>query len=153
MRSGRAPWLLAALVWVLVVAAVGSVTYLVVDRAGRGIGDTSGTRPMAATSATPPLATSSPAGTPTPRSTSTSTASTPTSSPASRTESFSTRGGTVVATCTGDRVRLDSVTVRDGWRFETETEHGYLDVKLKSEEDDVELTIGCRGGVPALVDD
>ena len=186
MRSGRAPWLMAALAWVLVVAAVGSVTYLVVDRAGQGIGDTSTSRPMAAAPTTTPTvsATSTsprPSRTPeptrttrTPRPTSVSTpapattrtttrpeATTPapppatrTAAPASRTKSFSTAGGTVVATCTDGRVRLDSVTPRNGWRFEDEAEHGYVKVKFEAEEEnEVELTIGCRSGVPTLVDD
>lgn len=181
MRSGRAPWLLAALVWVLVVAAVGSVTYLVVDRAGRGIGDTSQTRPLAvAPSTTPtpsptqssprpsrtPSRTSSPSASPRPTASTASTA-TPTRTPpappaptrttaappASSTRSFATAGGTVVATCTDGVVRLDSITVRDGWRFETEKEEGYLEVKFESAGDDeVELKIGCRGGVPVQVD-
>jgi hypothetical protein len=187
VRSGRTPWFLAALVWVLVVAAVGSVTYLVVDRAGRGIGDTSATAPMAAPvasatpSATPTRSSSAPSptrtrtrsATPTPRPTSTpappapATSSprasatstptptrTPTPAPVSRTESFSTRGGTVVATCVDGRVRLDSITVRDGWRFEKDVEGGYVEVKFEAEEDDeIELRIGCRNGVPTLVDD
>ncbi len=186
MRSGRAPWFLAALAWLLVVAAVGSVTYLVVDRAGRGIGDTSVTRPMAAPvvsetpstaptrspsapsptkkrtrSATPtsrPRATPAPStpATSSPRASATSTPTptrTSTPAPVSRTESFSTRGGTVVATCVEGRVRLDSITVRDGWRFEKEVEDGYVEVKFEAEEDDeIELKIGCRNGVPTLVD-
>ena len=179
MRSGRAPWLLAALAWVLVVAVVGSVTYLVVDRAGRGIGDTSQTRPLAVA----PVASASPSATrvlrprtpthtgsptPSPRTSSTrapvpsSAAPAPTAAPTSsatkapapRTASFSTRGGTVVATCVDGSVRLDSITVRDGWRFEREAEHGYVEVKFDAEEaDEIELKIGCRGGVPVQVDD
>lgn len=177
MRSGRAPWLVAALVWLLVVAAVGSVTYLVVDRAGRGIGDTSQSRPLAVAtpaSATPAptRATPRPSRTPTrtaspsPRSSSTRSPANPapattaapaptaTTAPAPRTESFSTRGGTVVATCIDGSVRLDSITVRDGWRFEREVEDGYVEVKFDAEEaDEIELKIGCRGGVPVRVGD
>lgn len=180
MRSGRAPWLLATLVWLLVVAVVGSVTYLVVDRAGRGIGDTSATSPMAAPvvsatpspgatrssaapsptptrtrSATPTSAPSAPA-TSSPRPTATS-APVPTRSstpaPVSRTRSFPTRGGTVVATCVDGRVRLDSITVKDGWSFEKDVEHGNVEVKFEAEEEDeIEVTIGCRNGIPTEVD-
>ncbi len=180
MRSGRAPWFLAAMVWVLVVAAVGSVTYVVVDRAGAGIGDTSQTRPLAAAATTAPAPeptrssprpSRTPSRTPSPRATATrapapatatplatatpAPAPTRTAAPApvSGTASFPTRGGTVVATCTDGVVRLDSITVRDGWRFETEAEEGHLEVKFESGEDEVELRIGCRGGVPVLVDD
>ena len=192
MRSGRAPWLMAALAWVLVVAAVGSVTYLVVDRAGEGIGDTSTSRPMAAPPTTTPTASSTstsprPSRTPeptrtttrTPRPTSVSTpapaptrtttrpkATTPapaptrtTTAPVSRTKTFSTAGGTVVATCTDGRVRLDSVTPRNGWRFETDDEGGYVEVQFKTvggdeeDEDEVEVKIACRSGVPTRVDD
>lgn len=178
MRSGRAPWLLAALAWALVVTAVGSITYLVVDRAGRGIGDTSQTRPLAVEPTTSPAPAETntsppPSRTPTrtrsplpssstrapapastaPRATATpSPPRTATTVPAARTESFSTRGGTVVATCTDGGVRLDSITVRDGWRFETEQEEGHLEVKFESGEDEVEVTIGCRDGVPVRVD-
>ena len=56
-------------------------------------------------------------------------------------------------------MRLDSVTPRNGWRFETDDEGGYVEVQFKTvggdEEDEVEVEvkIACRSGVPTRVDD
>ncbi len=186
MRSGRRPLLLMGLVWLLVVAAVGSVTYLVVDRAGKEIGDTSGTSQVVAapslrtsttsrpTPSSPrPTATRTRTTTPksTPKSTPTPTVSavtpvpsrrttpieapptpTPTTSP-TRTASFTTKGGTVVASCTGDRMVVGSIRPRNGWSLEREVEGDHLEVHFKASEDEVEIKIRCRDGVPTEVQD
>ena len=39
----------------------------------------------------------------------------------------------MVATCVDGSVRLDSITVRDGWRFQREVEDGYVEV-MKDDE-------------------
>ncbi len=188
MKAVR-PLAVMALAWVLVVAAVGTVTYLVVDRAGRALGQASDTSTLVAAppstssrTAAPTSTGSSPSPSPgrssTPRSTLGPTAapaptvptgstgsattvrpsSTPTPTPtptrtvSTRTASFTTRGGTVVASCTGDRIRLDSITPRDGWGFEPEIDGSQLEVKFTSRQDEVELHIRCVGGVPTGVD-
>ncbi len=85
--------------------------------------------------------------------------------PTRQTASFSTQGGTVVASCTGTTLRRESITARDGWRFEDDLEHGRLTVHfwqsehgdsaaaspssgLTADSEDVELTIVCSGGKP-----
>ena len=64
------------------------------------------------------------------------------------TASFTSDGGTVVATCRNGEVTLDSIRPRDGWRFEKESEHGGLEVVFKAVEREVEIHVSCQGGVP-----
>jgi hypothetical protein len=190
VKAVRWPLGLVLLAWLLVVGLVGGVTYLVVDRASRGLGQAPAARavaavPVAESSTRPsrvPTRTAAPApsptptavpapsptpeapSTPSPRGSSSSSSSSATTSrsaapaPAptrvpTTTASFTTRGGTVVATCAGGAAALDSITVRDGWRFEEEAEHGRLDVHFAGHDDEVELTIGCVDGAPALLGD
>ena len=184
VRMGRRPLLAMALAWVLVVAGVAAVTFVVVDRAGRGVGQASAARTVAAVPSSTPSPSarpSTPEATPTPSPAATTAAptrttpprtvlptpvrstrpprpdSTPTVRPAeARTVSFTTEGGTVVVSCSGTRLSLDSITPRDGWRFETETEGDALEVHFKpraSEVDEVEIAIGCRGGTPTRLSD
>lgn len=178
VRMGRRPLLAMALGWVLVVAAVAAVTFVVVDRAGRGVGQASAARtvaPLPSRSVSPPpspgpaTSTATPSSTPTPvtaRSaaapspTRTSRRPTPTPTPAvrpagTRTASFTTEGGTVVASCAGTVLTLGSITPRDGWRFEKESEHGGLEVKFTAREedvDDVEIVLGCVRGTPTRLE-
>ena len=162
---GRRPLLVMALGWLAVVVAVGAITFVVVDRAGRGVGQASAARTLVPTAATLP-----PTPTPTPTTPSTSSPATspstpvPTQAPSRpvikpsvsptvrqaevRTASFTTDGGTVVAECAGTELRLVSITPRDGWRFEQESEHGGLEVKFKADEREVEILVVCRRGVP-----
>ncbi len=98
--------------------------------------------------------TSTPAPPPTPRRTAT------TSTPATRTASFTTAGGTVTASCTGTTIRRQSITPRDGWRFEEDLSSRKLEVHFSrsghapegvatdDSEDEVEVTITCVGGEP-----
>ena len=65
-----------------------------------------------------------------------------------RTASFTTDGGTVVAQCVGTAIELVSITPRDGWRCEQESEHGGLEVKFKSGEREVEIAVVCVRGAP-----
>jgi hypothetical protein len=180
VKAVRPPLLALLAAWVLVVAVVGTVTYLVVDRAGRGLGHAAAARTVAAApvgspTETPPTPTTpspTPSQSPSTRSTPTPSSSPPpppssspppprssspppaTTRPPSTTESFRTRGGTVVATCVDGGVQLTSITVRDGWRFEDETEDGRLEVKFESGEDDeVDVKIGCADGVPVRLGD
>ena len=161
---GRRPLLLMVLGWLAVVVAVGAITFLVVDRAGRGVGQAS----AAARVAVPPNFTSS--GTPGPTSgapsrttpdPTTTTRTTPTASRSPEptpvrtspddprdTESFTSEAGTVVATCTGAQITLDSIRPRDGWRFETESEHGGLKVDFRNDDGKVEMLLISVRGVP-----
>ena len=161
MRQRRL--LALALGWVAVVVAVATVTFIVVDRAGRGVGQTSGAPTVpgvaspAETSSVPvPTATS---GVSAPTATNGTGPTTPTAAPgpASNTESFTTAGGTVVASCAGEQVTLESITVRDGWRFEQEVERGRLEVKFESRQDDdvdeAELHLVCVQGTPTPTED
>ena len=179
VRMGRRPLLAMALGWVLVVAAVAAVTFVVVDRAGRGVGQASAARTVAPlpseASSLPPSPTPSPTSAPVRPTTSTPTptrtappAPTRTSRPPApvttptlrlaetRTASFTTEGGTVVASCAGTVLTLGSITPRDGWRFEKDVEHGALEVKFASsaeDVDDVEVAIGCVRGMPTRLGD
>ena len=157
----RRPLLAMALGWVLVVVAVAAVTFVVVDRAGRGVGQASAARTLAAVPTSEVTAT--PAGSPSPGPTSSSGptssrepggtgASEPPLGDAPRTVAFTTRGGTVVVTCVGPELRLGSITPRDGWRFAHEVEHGGIEVNLAAAGDDVELIVRCDGGVPTRVE-
>ena len=148
-----------ALGWVAVVVAVAAVTFIVVDRAGRGVGQASGASTLpgiAPSTGTLPAATP-PGSLDTPGSTGTPTAAASSAEASARTQSFTTAGGTVVASCDGEQVTLESITVRDGWRFEQEAERGRLEVKFESRQDDdtddAELHLVCVAGAPTLVDD
>ncbi|WP_207021418.1 hypothetical protein [Phycicoccus sp. DTK01] len=84
--------------------------------------------------------------------------------PRTRTASFSTIGGTVVASCTGSTIRRESITARDGWRFEDQVERGRLEVHFAraggegsegepggtegDDDDEVELSVVCVDGAP-----
>lgn len=163
VAMGRRPLLAMALGWLVVVLAVGAITFVVVDRAGRGVGQASAARTVAPVPTSSGSGATSPGGAPTPT-------ATPTPSPvASRTPgqpaikpsvepsprpaevrvaSFTTEGGTVVAECAGTALRLVSITPRDGWRFEQEAEDRGLEVKFESGESDVEIVVVCSRGVP-----
>lgn len=160
---GRRPLLAMALGWVLVVVAVATVTFVVVDRAGRGVGQASAAGTVAPLPSDAASATSSSR----PTSSATAASSTPVTSgpgatspkPVARTASFTTDGGTVVATCTEVVLTLGSITVHDGWRFDKESEHGGLGVKFSRGDDDdgddgdeVEITLGCVDGIPTRLE-
>lgn len=155
MRQRRL--LVMALAWVAIVAAVATVTFIVVDRAGRGVGQASGAPalPDVASSTGTPVTPTPTATVGSPGSTATDTGPTA-SAGVTRTESFITAGGTLVASCDGEQVTLESITVRDGWRFEQESEGGRLEVKFESRQDDdaedAELRLACVGGTPTPVD-
>lgn len=154
--------------WVVVVAAVMAITFVVVDHARRGVGQASAARTVASIPVAPAPA-PGPAASPSrsaPRSTPTAATPklrrTPTSRPHPTTpataatvvdvrlltRSFSTEGGTVVASCRGTRLSVDSIRPRDGWRFEQEPEHGGLEVIFKATEREVQLLLTCADGTP-----
>lgn len=169
---GRRPLVAMVAGWIAVVLAVAAITFVVVDRAGRGVGRASAAETVAVVATTVPQGSASrtPTRKPTPsqtpgRSTSSrpttepeptptkrttpETESTPTPrEPESQTASFTTDGGIVVATCEGSQISLDSIRPRDGWRFEKESEHGGLEVVFKTVEREVEIHVSCQGGVP-----
>lgn len=159
VQMRQRPLLALLLGWVLVVGAVATVTFIVVDRAGRGVGQASAATSLPSltsieTSPTPGSAATdglSPGAGPTTPATATSAGT------STRTESFSTQGGTVVVSCDGSQVTLESITVRDGWRFEQEAERGRLEVKFEAraddDVDDAELDIACVDGAPTSVSD
>lgn len=158
VQMRQRPMLALLLGWMLVVGAVATVTFIVVDRAGRGVGQASAASSLP--SATSIETSPTPGPTPTNGSTGThpTTPATPTSPGTStRTESFSTQGGTVVVSCDSNQVTLESITVRDGWGFEQEAERGRLEVKFEAREDDdvddAELHIACVDGAPTSVSD
>jgi len=151
VSAGRPRMGLAVVAWLLVVVTVGGVTYLVVDGATRALGQAPAARTVGVAPTT--------VATPTPSETRSTTSSTSTSTTAGasttdggqvRTSSFPTRGGTIVASCRSGSVRLDSITVRDGWRFEDDTDDERVEVKLESGEDEIELKIVCVGGEPTV---
>ena len=174
---GRRPLLVMVLGWLSVVVAVAAITFVVVDRAGRGVGRASAAGTVAlvestaqsSTTATPPSPTPSeteteteteappksekpsstraPARTSKPRQTAPAPVSTP-REPEPRTASFTNEGGTVVASCRGSEISLDSIRPRDGWRVEKEVEHGGLEVVFKAVEREVEILLVCVRGVP-----
>jgi hypothetical protein len=165
---GPRPLLGMVLAWLAVVVGVGAITFVVVDRTGRAVGQASAAdsvlalplvtssgspspRPSASRSATVPAPSSSASVGPgsTPRPSRPSSGSTPTVVQAEpRTASFSTDGGTVVATCEGTRISLESIRPRDGWSFEQESEHGGLEVQFTSGERQVEMLVTCVQGMP-----
>lgn len=177
----RPPLTAMALVWGLVVLLVGAVTFVVVDRAGREVGQASAASSLAvvpatssggtgtastAPSSTPSVRPTTPATTTRPPRTTSPTHRPPTSgthttrppattppppAPTTRTASFTTQGGTVVASCTGTAIRLGSITVRDGWRVEQDAERGGIEVHFRSGEREIELALRCSGGVPTQV--
>src|SRR6478609_2098458 len=131
---GRRPLLAMAAAWLAVVVVVGAITFVVVERDGRGVGQAS----AAATVALLPSATATPGPTRT----------TPADS-GRGTASFTSDGGTVVATCRDGEVSLDSIRPRDGWRFEKESEHGGLEVVFRTAGHKVDLLLSCVRGVPS----
>ena len=167
---GRRPLVAMVAGWFAVVLAVAAITFVVVDRAGRGVGRASAAETVAVVATGVPEGSASPTRKPTPsetpeRSTSSprttgpeptpskretpESESTPTPrEPESQTASFTTDGGIVVATCEGSQISLDSIRPRDGWRFEKESEHGGLEVVFKAVEREVEIHVSCQGGVP-----
>ena len=162
---GRRPLVGMVLGWLAVVVGVAAITFVVVDRAGRGVGQASAAEVVAvlpSTSARPTSATPTPTPTPTPRPSSTSdqpeatpTSDEPQATPTRTssddgpdTASFSSDGGTVVASCDGSQISLVSIRPRDGWRFEKESEHGGLEVVFKTDEREVDILLGCVRGVP-----
>lgn len=162
---GPRPLMGMVLAWLAVVVGVGAITFVVVDRTGRAVGQasaadsvlavpvvtsTGGSSPRPSGSRSPTEPPSSPVGPgSTPRPSRPGSDSTPTVVPAEpRTASFSTDGGTVVATCEGTDIWLESIRPRDGWSFEQESEHGGLEVQFKSGERQVELLVTCVRGTP-----
>ena len=165
---GPRPLVGMVLAWLAVVVGVGAITFVVVDRTGRAVGRASSADSLvvlpsvsSSGSASPrpsvtPSPTRSARSTPTtvapgattrpPRPSSRSTPTVVQAEP--RTVSFTTEGGTVVATCEGSRISLDSIRPRDGWSFEEEAEHGGLEVQFKSGERQVEILLTCVRGVP-----
>jgi hypothetical protein len=167
---GPRPLLGMVLAWLAVVVAVGAITFVVVDRTGRAVGRASAAdsvlplpvvtssgsqspRPSASRSPARPAPTPSVGPRSTPRPPRPSSGSTPTVVQAEpRTASFSTDGGTVVATCEGTRISLESIRPRDGWSFEQESEHGGLEVQFKAGERQVEMLVTCVRGMPTRSD-
>ena len=167
---GRRPLVAMVAGWFAVVLAVAAITFVVVDRAGRGVGRASAAETVAVVATGVPKGSASPTRTPTAsgtpeRSTSSPRTTEPEPSPTKRTTpepestptpreaesqtaSFTTDGGIVVATCEGSQLSLDSIRPRDGWRFEKESEHGGLEVVFKAVEREVEIHVSCQGGVP-----
>jgi hypothetical protein len=162
---GPRPLMGMVLAWLAVVVGVGAITFVVVDRTGRAVGQASAAdsvlavpvvtssaspspRPSASRSATEQPSSSVGPGS-TPRPSRPDSGSTPTVVQAEpRTASFSTDGGTVVATCEGTRIWLESIRPRDGWSFEQESEHGGLEVQFTSGERQVEMLVTCERGTP-----
>lgn len=148
--------------WVVVVVACASLTWLVIERAGRNVGVTqvamSASRTSAATGGptptvsgaaptpsasesedesehptTHPPATRSTTRPPSgPSGSSPSGVATSAPAPQAKRATFTTEGGTVTALCTGTAIRLDSATPRDGYRLHQESDGRELEVSFTS---------------------
>ena len=148
--------------WIATVCAVGGLTWLVISGAGRAVGQVSAERPSvvgsfapqvlpstAASSSGRPSASSPP---PTAVATPTTAAPEPSARPQGVSRTFTADGGTVVVTCVGADIALQSVRPLDGWRFERETSGDTIEVKFSAagETEEQELHLGCAQGVPVL---
>lgn len=131
----------AVLAWVGVVVVAGLATQLVVSRAGQDVGQASAMRSVAPQT---PDEKSIPASRPPATSASPSTSSTS----SGHTASFPTAAGTVVASCADSVISLQSITVSDGWAYETEREHENLSVHFRAGDREIELELRCRDGRP-----
>ncbi len=152
---GPRPLVALSLGWLLVVTVVAAVTFVVVDRAGRGVGQASAARtvaPLPTDQAVPPSPGATPEVPPAPTPSGGETTAVRPVEP--RTVSFTTPGGTVVASCAGAELSLESITPFDGWRFEEDTEHDGFEVAFVpggDGDDEVEIILACVGGSPQRV--
>ena len=119
----------------------------VLDHGGCAVADPERDRGGAPARVQEPSSTPAPSRTIKPRQTAPAPAPTPREDEPS-TASFTNDGGTVVASCRGSEISLDSIRPRDGWRFEKEVEHGGLEVVFKAVEREVEMMLVCVRGVP-----
>ncbi len=175
---GRRPLLVMVLGWFAVVGVVGTITFVVVSNAGSGLGGASAAERVvvvtpedSASTTVTPTGTATPSRTPPPSSATPAPTTTGTSRPSDtpdptptsraprptapavdpRTASFTTAGGTVVATCRGSKISVTSIRPRDGWRFDPESERGALEVKFETTEREVEIYLRCVDEVPTLL--
>lgn len=157
---------LVAITWVVTVAAISSTLWAVIGHVGRRVGPEGSYagRPQVSWSGTPsssPTPRRTPTASPRPRPTASPSRSKPAPSvkpappppapeqPTPRTQTFSSEGGTIVATCTGSTIRVEAVRPRDGWSIgEPEVESGQVEVKFTSGEREDEVSVRCRGGQP-----
>jgi hypothetical protein len=71
----------------------------------------------------------------------------PTSAPATSTRTFSLIGGTVVVTCTGNMISLDSASPNPGFTIDTEqNDGGQVEVRFRSDSHESRLEVTCQNG-------
>lgn len=68
------------------------------------------------------------------------------------TRTFTSDGGSIQVTCTLGGLRVDAIRPRDGWSFRREAEEGELEVKFTRAEEEDEVKVRCRSGVPVRDD-
>jgi len=158
--------------WLLVVALGSSLTFLVVDRAGRAVLDpataSNGRLPEIVPEATPDLTPTGPPITPTDVPTASSdapgtpetaapSAPAPTPTVPARQPVQRTEGGIVAVACTGTDVALSYATPATGWRMEVR-DLGPAEVRVRFRIDDgvsegegeVDVRASCASGVPSF---
>jgi eukaryotic-like serine/threonine-protein kinase len=71
----------------------------------------------------------------------------PTSQPTTSTQTFSLIGGTVMVTCTGNAITLDSATPNAGFTIDkAENEDGQVEVRFRSDSHESRLQVACQNG-------
>jgi cytoskeletal protein RodZ len=75
----------------------------------------------------------------------------PTSQPMTSSQTLSLVGGTVIVTCTGSAISLDSVTPNPGFTIDKEeNEDGQVEVRLQSDSHESRLQVTCQNGTVVL---
>lgn len=156
MSQGRRPvLLLGPLIWLAVVVVVATVTWRVIDSAGRQV-LTSGPTPSLDATPSPGGPSRTPGGGATseaPSAPSATRSHLPSEVPSERQlRSWRGSAGTVAAVCNGAQISLQSVTPNDGWRFEVgDRGPEEIEVEFKTGGEDerrTQVTAGCVSGAP-----
>ena len=143
----------ATFVWLVVVASVSALVWVVISRAGDGL--VSSGQPLMTTEgemAAPPRTPSArPSRTPS-RTPSNDTSAT--SAPGEERRTWQGQAGSIVAACDATGIRLVSAQPANGFRAEVKDEDGVLRVEFEGREDqsgtDVSVLARCVGGVPSF---
>lgn len=149
--------LVAIVLWLVVVASVSALVWLVISHTGAdlvasdqpvGTPRTGGTTPSRSPSTSPP---GSPSATPS-ASPGESPSETPSGTPSPVRGTWQGSAGTIVAACAAAEIRLVSAQPADGFRAEAELEGRRLVVQFEGREDrsgtEVSVMAQCVSGVP-----
>lgn len=153
--------LLAVLGWLLAAAIAATMGTLAVSLLGTGItgeqvhplSEDAVARALAQSTPRPsssPSPTAGPRTTPSPSATSSRTASPSVEGSRSQIRALGSRGGSVIARCTGSTVYLVSWTPRQGFEVDDYVRGpiNTASVNFESETVDVVMSVGCRAGLP-----